>query len=140
MLALGSSVPLCRDVVTDTVHQFAPAYHDYVLYSDGTRKQTTPPKTVRTRTFVAGIADQATCPTSQCCRAGAVASGWPGTCKLIAEAAESAETPENYLNFSSSRETQRWHLVEAAGMPCSAAEGLSGLCAAHGLITASATA
>ncbi|EFN51463.1 hypothetical protein CHLNCDRAFT_27935, partial [Chlorella variabilis] len=43
-----------RDVVTDTVHQFAPAYHDYVLYSDGTRKQATPPKTVRTRTFVAG--------------------------------------------------------------------------------------
>ncbi|KAI7836252.1 hypothetical protein COHA_009842 [Chlorella ohadii] len=42
-----------RDVVTDTVHQFAPAYHDYVLYSDGTRKATTPPKTVRTRTFVA---------------------------------------------------------------------------------------
>lgn len=42
-----------RDVVTDTVHQFAPAYHDYVLYSDGTRKQATPPKTVRTRTFVA---------------------------------------------------------------------------------------
>lgn len=23
------------DVVSDTVHQFAPAYHDYVLYSDG---------------------------------------------------------------------------------------------------------
>ena len=46
--------PWCRDVVTDTVHQFAPAYHDYVLYSDGTRKATTPPKTVRTRTFVAG--------------------------------------------------------------------------------------
>lgn len=40
--------------MTDTVHQFAPAYHDYVLYSDGTRKQATPPKTVRTRTFVAG--------------------------------------------------------------------------------------
>lgn len=46
--------PMCRDVVTDTVHQFAPAYHDYVLYSDGTRKAVTPPKTVRTRTFVAG--------------------------------------------------------------------------------------
>lgn len=42
--------------MTDTVHQFAPAYHDYVLYSDGTRKQATPPKTVRTRTFVAGEA------------------------------------------------------------------------------------
>ena len=24
-----------HDVVSDTVHQFAPAYHDYVLYSDG---------------------------------------------------------------------------------------------------------
>lgn len=46
--------PICRDVVTDTVHQFAPAYHDYVLYSDGTRKAVTPPTTVRTRTFVAG--------------------------------------------------------------------------------------
>lgn len=44
----------CRDVVTDTVHQFAPAYHDYVLYSDGAHKQAVPPKTVRTRTFVAG--------------------------------------------------------------------------------------
>lgn len=41
--------------MTDTVHQFAPAYHDYVLYSDGqARKVATPPKTVRTRTFVAG--------------------------------------------------------------------------------------
>ncbi len=29
-----------RDVVSDTVHQFAPAYHDYVLYSDGTSKKT----------------------------------------------------------------------------------------------------
>ncbi|KAL4855483.1 malate dehydrogenase [Chlorella vulgaris] len=34
-----------RDVVTDTVHQFAPAYHDYVLYSDGAHKQAVPPKT-----------------------------------------------------------------------------------------------
>ncbi|GAB4816342.1 hypothetical protein N2152v2_003388 [Parachlorella kessleri] len=41
-----------RDVVSDTVHQFAPAYHDYVLYSDGGTKPV-PPKTVRTRTFVA---------------------------------------------------------------------------------------
>lgn len=23
-----------RDVVSDTVHQFAPQYHDYILYSD----------------------------------------------------------------------------------------------------------
>eukprot|EP00887_Chlorella_sp_A99_P002524 scaffold6.g2524.t1 len=53
-----------RDVVTDTVHQFAPAYHDYVLYSDGAdglaagggaagAKGGAHPKTVRTRTFVA---------------------------------------------------------------------------------------
>lgn len=27
-----------RDVVSDTVHQFAPQYHDYVLYSDNTEK------------------------------------------------------------------------------------------------------
>lgn len=53
-IPLRAALPACRDVVTDTVHQFAPAYHDYVLYSDGTRKAATPPKTVRTRTFVAG--------------------------------------------------------------------------------------
>lgn len=35
---------ICRDVVSDTVHQFAPAYHDYVLYSDGGSKPV-PPKT-----------------------------------------------------------------------------------------------
>ncbi|KDD74960.1 organic solute transporter Ostalpha, partial [Helicosporidium sp. ATCC 50920] len=40
-----------RDLVSDTVHQFAPAYHDYVLYSDGGTKAN--PRTVRTRTFVA---------------------------------------------------------------------------------------
>ena len=28
-----------RDVVTDTVHQFAPQYHDYVLYSDDTTEK-----------------------------------------------------------------------------------------------------
>lgn len=27
-----------RDLVSDTVHQFAPAYHNYVLYSDGATK------------------------------------------------------------------------------------------------------
>lgn len=27
-----------RDMVTDTVHQFAPTYHDYVLYSDGSSR------------------------------------------------------------------------------------------------------
>lgn len=57
---------ICRDVVTDTVHQFAPAYHDYVLYSDGTRKAVTPPKTVRTRTFVAGRSGWDGCGPSQC--------------------------------------------------------------------------
>eukprot|EP00210_Caulerpa_lentillifera_P007089 g6782.t1 len=39
-----------RDVVSDTVHQFAPQYHDYVLYSDDTTEK--PVKTVRARTFV----------------------------------------------------------------------------------------
>ena len=28
-----------RDVVSDTVHQFAPQYHDYVLYSDDTTEK-----------------------------------------------------------------------------------------------------
>jgi len=54
-----------RDVVNDTVHQFAPQYHDYVLYSDETTgkpvKYSLRPlsqmdewsrKTVRTRTSV----------------------------------------------------------------------------------------
>ncbi|CAI5525987.1 unnamed protein product [Closterium sp. Naga37s-1] len=36
------------DVVDDTVHQFSPTYHDYVLYSDGS----TQAKHFRTRTFV----------------------------------------------------------------------------------------
>jgi len=40
-----------RDVVSDTVHQFAPQYHDYVLYSDDTMSKPVK-KTVRTRTFV----------------------------------------------------------------------------------------
>ena len=30
-----------RDVVTDTLHQFAPTYQNYVLYSDGTAKRAT---------------------------------------------------------------------------------------------------
>ncbi|CAI5476973.1 unnamed protein product [Closterium sp. Yama58-4] len=37
------------DVVSDTVHQFAPTYHDYVLYSDGSQDK---PQHYRTRTFV----------------------------------------------------------------------------------------
>ncbi|GMH32994.1 hypothetical protein BSKO_00828 [Bryopsis sp. KO-2023] len=40
-----------RDVVSDTVHQFAPQYHDYVLYSDDTSGKPVK-KTVKTRTFV----------------------------------------------------------------------------------------
>ncbi|CAG9467152.1 unnamed protein product [Pedinophyceae sp. YPF-701] len=35
-----------RDVVSDTVHQFAPQYHDYVLYSEGQKRFH------RTKTFV----------------------------------------------------------------------------------------
>ena len=49
-----------RDVVTDTVHQFAPAYHDYVLYSDGTRKAVAaPPKSSRFRASAAGAEGRA---------------------------------------------------------------------------------
>lgn len=33
-----------RDLVADTVHQFAPQYHNYVLYSDGTSKTMTTPE------------------------------------------------------------------------------------------------
>ena len=35
-----------HDVVSDTMHQFAPTYHDYVLYSNGGGKEA-PPKTAR---------------------------------------------------------------------------------------------
>lgn len=35
--AVGHAISI-RDVVTDTVHHFAPTYQDYVLYSDGTTK------------------------------------------------------------------------------------------------------
>ncbi|GBG75666.1 hypothetical protein CBR_g20293 [Chara braunii] len=38
-----------NDVVYDTVHQFAPTYHDYILYSDGSQSG---PRRYRTRTFV----------------------------------------------------------------------------------------
>ncbi len=34
-----------HDVVSDTMHQFAPTYHNYVLYSNGGSKDA--PKTVR---------------------------------------------------------------------------------------------
>ncbi|KAG0582878.1 hypothetical protein KC19_3G092600 [Ceratodon purpureus] len=39
------------DVVHDTMHQFAPTYHDYVLYSNDSEAGTAP-KRYRTRTFV----------------------------------------------------------------------------------------
>ena len=35
-----------RDVVSDTVHQFAPTYHDYVLYSNTAQGAKGPKKTV----------------------------------------------------------------------------------------------
>jgi hypothetical protein len=43
-----------HDVATDTVHQFAPTYRDYVLYSDSNNPDDTkePPKTYRAKTFV----------------------------------------------------------------------------------------
>ncbi|BDA41803.1 Transmembrane protein 184B at N-terminal half [Coccomyxa sp. Obi] len=40
-----------HDVVSDTMHQFAPTYHNYVLYSNGGSKEA--PKTVKAKTFVA---------------------------------------------------------------------------------------
>lgn len=36
-----------HDVVSDTMHQFAPTYHDYVLYSNGGPTTKGPPKKVR---------------------------------------------------------------------------------------------
>lgn len=39
-----------HDVVSDTMHQFAPSYHDYVLYSNGGNKEA--PKKVRTRSIL----------------------------------------------------------------------------------------
>lgn len=44
--ALGHAISI-RDVVSDTVHQFAPAYHDYVLYSDGGPAENTKRKKFR---------------------------------------------------------------------------------------------
>jgi len=38
-----------HDVMNDVEHQFAPSYHDYILYSDGTDEG---PRRHRTRTFV----------------------------------------------------------------------------------------
>ncbi|CAI7767613.1 unnamed protein product [Closterium sp. NIES-54] len=45
------------DVVSDTVHQFAPTYHDYVLYSDGTGET----HHYRTRTFVPSGREMESC-------------------------------------------------------------------------------
>ena len=44
-----------HDVASDTVHQFAPTYRDYVLYSDSNNPDDVkaPPKTFRAKTFVA---------------------------------------------------------------------------------------
>lgn len=44
-----------HDVASDTVHQFAPTYRDYVLYSDSNSPEDVkePPKTFRAKTFVA---------------------------------------------------------------------------------------
>ena len=44
-----------HDVASDTVHQFAPTYRDYVLYSDSNNPEEVkePPKTFRAKTFVA---------------------------------------------------------------------------------------
>ena len=44
-----------HDVASDTVHQFAPTYRDYVLYSDSNNPEEVkePPKTYRAKTFVA---------------------------------------------------------------------------------------
>ena len=39
-----------HDVVSDTMHQFAPTYHDYVLYSNGGGKEA--PKTVRSLPYL----------------------------------------------------------------------------------------
>lgn len=40
-----------HDVVSDTMHQFAPTYHDYVLYSNGGPATKGPPKKVCQITF-----------------------------------------------------------------------------------------
>jgi Organic solute transporter Ostalpha len=45
-----------RDVVTDTMHQFAPTYQNYVLYSDGTAKRGVSGP-VRSKNAVGGIQD-----------------------------------------------------------------------------------
>ena len=44
-----------HDVASDTVHQFAPTYRDYVLYSDSNNPEEVKeaPKTFRAKTFVA---------------------------------------------------------------------------------------
>mmetsp|Transcript_48148 Transcript_48148/g.92030 ORF Transcript_48148/g.92030 Transcript_48148/m.92030 type:complete len:492 (+) Transcript_48148:682-2157(+) len=48
---LGHAISI-HDVVSDTVHQFAPTYQDYVLYSDGTTGSGSSVSRHRTRTFV----------------------------------------------------------------------------------------
>eukprot|EP00803_Ostreobium_quekettii_P010511 evm.model.scf_63.20 EVM.evm.TU.scf_63.20 scf_63:139344-146569(+) len=48
---IGHAISI-QDVVNDTVHQFAPHYHDYVLYSDSNTGGKQLKKHIRTRTFV----------------------------------------------------------------------------------------
>eukprot|EP00898_Chlorokybus_atmophyticus_P000981 jgi/Chlat1/1884/Chrsp145S02204 len=59
-VSIGHAISF-KDVFADTVHQFAPTYHDYVLYSDGAKHDMQNPrvpqnapkgKRYRTRTFV----------------------------------------------------------------------------------------
>lgn len=49
--SIGHAVSI-QDVVSDTYHQFAPAYHEYVLYSDSNTGSKQIKKHIRTRTFV----------------------------------------------------------------------------------------
>eukprot|EP01024_Parvocaulis_polyphysoides_P029564 TRINITY_DN2667_c0_g3_i2.p1 TRINITY_DN2667_c0_g3~~TRINITY_DN2667_c0_g3_i2.p1 ORF type:complete len:201 (-),score=35.15 TRINITY_DN2667_c0_g3_i2:85-603(-) len=58
--AIGHAISI-KDLVSDTVHQFAPVYREYVLYSDGEhnlegdgddKQQNKKPKKIKTKTFV----------------------------------------------------------------------------------------
>eukprot|EP01023_Acetabularia_acetabulum_P018748 TRINITY_DN19474_c0_g1_i3.p2 TRINITY_DN19474_c0_g1~~TRINITY_DN19474_c0_g1_i3.p2 ORF type:complete len:125 (+),score=26.95 TRINITY_DN19474_c0_g1_i3:72-446(+) len=63
--AIGHAISI-KDLVTDTVHQFAPVYREYVLYSDGEHTldgdhapngeskntQNKKPRKIKTKTFV----------------------------------------------------------------------------------------
>ena len=63
-----------RDVVTDTMHQFAPTYQNYVLYSDGTAKRTvTAPRGGGT---APGVQDNADLLSSSAVEMARVEEGW----------------------------------------------------------------